>query len=696
MNALAISGLTIIITCFPLSLLILLRSERRSLHRLWAVFNIAVGVWGIGTCGVGLSRTAEASLWWWKVAHLGGIFLGVIFFHLVTRFCRLQRRALIIGAYLYAAIFSAVVIAGIAVSSPRLLFGSLYYNTTNPLHASLIAIWVAIVAMTHFDLIKALRSATGYTRQQIKYFLTGMAVGFTGGTTVLIPMFYVPIYPLGNFSIPLYCLIVTYAIVRYRLLDINLAITRTAVFIAVYACVLGLPLLGALVWEMQLEQLLGRRWWVWLWVGGVLLTSLAQYVNLYFQQRAEAWLQKEQRQYQSALQTMSQELIGFADVASLQGFVGKYVAEQMGLASAELLVHGNGLGTSHAVGDDIPGGLKEVLERWMTSPSRTEAYILVEELEAGRSDTELRAAVRPWMTHKGYALLMPGWLRGELVSCLVLGPKQTKEIFTPEDFEVLQALARQSSLVIKNIVFHEEAAKQRRLAQFGQLMNEITHEFGNVFTIIAGTLQLMVEQPQDPGKLKQSVTSLQEDIRRGQYLTKAAWTYQKKYATPVQAWPLAQVLQGVLTEAQHEQFAAADPQLTVITELPPELSVEGTANLHELLLNCLRCLGWACEHEPGTVTITASQAGDRIQLRLLLAGGTDLAAQTSFHPDSVAPQPGRHGGLYFFLASLIISDHGGRLAIEPQSGGKTLLLLELPRQQSQQVAVVAGAADSSG
>ena len=45
-----------------------------------------------------------------------------------------------------------------------------------------------------------------------------------------------------NISILLYLSIITYAIVRYRLLDIKVAVTRVGIFLFVYLFVLGLPL----------------------------------------------------------------------------------------------------------------------------------------------------------------------------------------------------------------------------------------------------------------------------------------------------------------------------------------------------------------------------------------------------------------------------------------------------------------------
>ena len=46
---------------------------------------------------------------------------------------------------------------------------------------------------------------------------------------------------LAAYAIPVGIIIITCAIVKYRLMDIKIAITRTGIFVAVYTFVLGIP-----------------------------------------------------------------------------------------------------------------------------------------------------------------------------------------------------------------------------------------------------------------------------------------------------------------------------------------------------------------------------------------------------------------------------------------------------------------------
>jgi len=74
------------------------------------------------------------------------------------------------------------------------------------------------------------RQAQGRKRKHLQFTFFAMATGFIGGTSVLAPMFGIQLYPYGNFSIPIYALIITYAILRHQLTDIRIVIKKSLIY----------------------------------------------------------------------------------------------------------------------------------------------------------------------------------------------------------------------------------------------------------------------------------------------------------------------------------------------------------------------------------------------------------------------------------------------------------------------------------
>ena len=69
-------------------------------------------------------------------------------------------------------------------------------------------------------------------RLQLKFWLLGLALALPLGLTNLLPSYGVPFYPLGNLGSAAWAGIVGYAIVRYRLMDIELVVTRALGFLS--------------------------------------------------------------------------------------------------------------------------------------------------------------------------------------------------------------------------------------------------------------------------------------------------------------------------------------------------------------------------------------------------------------------------------------------------------------------------------
>src|SRR3972149_10404240 len=230
MNLFALAGLSCGISCVILSVITLFFGKTR-LHRLLLFFNIVVAFWGFGSFLVGLASTEQKALFGWQIAHLGGFFIGPLFYNLVCVFSEIQRKKLLYFAYSQAIIFNLLNFGTkYLFVKTRFIFG-LYYNDVSPFLVLGILFYVFFVILSYYELLKLLPKTKGHKHMQTFYIIFGFMFGFIGGTSTFLPEFRIDlVYPFGNFGITLYCLIVSYAILRYRLMDINIVVKRTAVY----------------------------------------------------------------------------------------------------------------------------------------------------------------------------------------------------------------------------------------------------------------------------------------------------------------------------------------------------------------------------------------------------------------------------------------------------------------------------------
>ncbi|MFC1703563.1 ATP-binding protein [Candidatus Omnitrophota bacterium] len=237
LNPFTTSNLLIIAICFTL-MLILIKFGKTKLHRIWIFFNLAVFVWGLGAFLMATADNKEIAKLYWKFAITGATFIPILFYHTASIFCEIYKRKVIILAYFQGIIYCFLFFS---LFSERFigidyLFNSFYYpvwvqKIDGILFGMLyVSIWLFFVIFGHFELFKLHKKTFLQKRNQILYFFIGMIIGFSGGSLNFLTAFKTNFYPYGNFLIPIYCLIVSYAILRHHLMDINIAIKKSLVY----------------------------------------------------------------------------------------------------------------------------------------------------------------------------------------------------------------------------------------------------------------------------------------------------------------------------------------------------------------------------------------------------------------------------------------------------------------------------------
>ena len=123
------SGLALTFTCFCV-LVLILKFGRTTLHKVWALFNFAVGYWGIGMFLIGRAGSAEQSLFLWRYAHVGGIFISIFFYHTIYILGNFKSKFILVTAYILGSFFIFLAVINpdsIFMSKIRIMFDSIYY-----------------------------------------------------------------------------------------------------------------------------------------------------------------------------------------------------------------------------------------------------------------------------------------------------------------------------------------------------------------------------------------------------------------------------------------------------------------------------------------------------------------------------------------------------------------------------------------
>lgn len=222
MTLFGLSGILIGITSASLGVLVFAHNRNSPVNRVWALFAFAVAVWGFGGWAVSKAQSADDALIWWRVTHIGVILIPAVFTHFVHIFLAMPRRRAIYGAYLVSAAFLVANATPYFISHMRYVFGEFYYDSPpGILYASFVVFFFGLVAYNHYLLYRKYHEVSPEKQAQIRYFFLATAVGFAGGSTSFLPVFGIDIYPVLNFTVVLYPIIMAYAMLKHHLFEVK-------------------------------------------------------------------------------------------------------------------------------------------------------------------------------------------------------------------------------------------------------------------------------------------------------------------------------------------------------------------------------------------------------------------------------------------------------------------------------------------
>lgn len=203
---------------------------KKFLNKIWAIFNLSVAIWGLGAYQFSSTLDQEAVFFWLRLGHVGVTLIPVFFIHFVFELLEIKKKGVIFTAYVIGLTFFALNITDwlgmtkVFIVNLRYVFNSFYVDSPpGPTYSFFVAFFFVSVVYAHYCGLRFLMvSKDPIKRMQVKYFLLATALGFGGGGTAFLMVFKIDIYPLLHFTVSLYPVIMTYAIFKYRLMDIDL------------------------------------------------------------------------------------------------------------------------------------------------------------------------------------------------------------------------------------------------------------------------------------------------------------------------------------------------------------------------------------------------------------------------------------------------------------------------------------------
>jgi PAS domain S-box-containing protein len=464
----AIAGLFLVALIeLTLALLVWLRNPRRSVNRWFAAFATTLAVWGI-LVGIRRSLTDPVVVLGvvrvlWATAAL----VPVTFAHFAVVFPRpaARRPALVqvvtfLGLFMSGLSFSPWVVADV-----RLQDASYLQPVYGPAFRLLGAYMILCSAWALTHLWSKLGHTTGFARAQLHYVFLGAGLTATGALTlgVVVPLVTgssrLGVY--GPYFTLLWLGFTAHSIVRHRLMDVRVVISRSAAYAAGWLLTAALLVGG----EILLDALFPEANPTLSPFGAVLLGLAASALFLSFAPRmrrlADRYLYRPAYDTRALVREGSQAMGTFADPGRVATAMADLIDRALHLESLAILVR---IRERDAF---VPLVIEHVdaSVSWPPEPVSGESA-LVRELQDGTAPlVRDHVGVRPGAANPVAVLRdLRAWSAevavpvrdGRLMAIILIGPKLSGDSFFGDELDLLETLASELAIGLKNAQLYHE------------------------------------------------------------------------------------------------------------------------------------------------------------------------------------------------------------------------------------------------
>jgi signal transduction histidine kinase len=445
-----------------------------------------------------------------RICNIGYILIPVLFLHFILallKINKLKRRILYlaytVNFFMHILNFTELYIKDL---TPKLVFE--YYPLPGILYPLYVLMFFSYIGYAYYELLKGYMRSTGIERNQIRYVFVASTIGFSGGITVFLPVFNINVYPFGYLFFFLYSVVITYAIVKHRLMDITFVIKKGVTY-AYASLLLLIPLFLLVIYGQQVAfSSVSYPFSFFMLVVIVTAAYFFPRVKVRAEKTVEQIIFKNKYDYKKTISELSRAMVSILSTSDLCQEIITTTTEAMRVEKASIyildeekgfyeLYESMGLGEEKIVAHYHK---EDPFFRWV---EKYKEIFIKEELERSAAGDKDQAVIER-MDQMESEICIPLVTKQKLIGVINLGMKSGGGMYTHEDLDLLATLANQATIAVENARLYEDISRAKvqmqradRLASLGTLTAGLAHEIRNPLVAIKTFTQLLPERFDD-------------------------------------------------------------------------------------------------------------------------------------------------------------------------------------------------------
>ncbi|MFA7255345.1 MAG: ATP-binding protein [Candidatus Omnitrophota bacterium] len=730
-NGYSVPVLIVGVLMLLIGIFILLQNRCSRVNFSFFLIGICGFFWFLGIAGTYAARTPEIALFIYRTV----TFLGVALIAPCTHYFsatwlglfKKQKIAIRTGLFFGGAFYITGLFSPLSFPGVTHYFWG-FYPVYGPLNLYFLGFFFLVLVCAFTNFFSALfREPKGVRKTQIGLITIGFLVAFLGAFDYLPKFIFYPVLPLGFLAVFFWVLIVAYAIIRYKAMDIETVIHKTLMWLVTTAVAI-VPFAAFIYWTQSLRDP-ASAW-------GSMFYYLTVAITFYFyfrsiQPRLDQLFQRQRSNLMAIFTKFSQELVRLKSLRDLLQSFARMLRRQLYVRrlSVFLLDEKNGeyipaiakgLRNLKAIPKDHP---------FLTWLERKDAVVMGDlvgadpEVETFRSETEEFFRATQGM------VAVPLVLGSKLIGVVSLGRKANLKPYRPNEIQFLTQLkipvtiAFSNSMQFENISelytqvrgmseelkrwnvelekrvedrtrelvkTQDQLVQAEKLATLGTLAGGVAHEINNPLTAVLTNAQILRMSAREDDI--DSLSLIEEGAKRCQAIVQKLMKYARKTVeeTPHKDVDLRDVVKGTCALLGF-QFQQENIEVEMkLGAVPPVQGIAGELDqvLTNLLVNARDAIKSNASSK-GKITVETRKTDDAIEM-IVTDNGIGISKENQkkiFDPFFTTKDVGSGTGLGLAVSFGILKRHNATISVASAPGKGATFTVRFPAETSKKPGV---------
>lgn len=543
-----------------------------------------------------------------------------------------------------------------------------------------------VLNLTILEII--LRSSRGTTRWQVKYIIFGVGsilafFIYLSSKALLFSTLNIQILPATSAVTLISTSMMAFFIVRYRLLDVDIFVSRYVVYNSLAFLIVGLYLLsvGLMAQGIRYFKIPFNYFFTTLFIFLSILVLIILLFTASLRRRVQLLINrnfyKHKYEFRDKWMEAIEKISSRRSIEAIRSTLTEMISETMGARDIYLWLY-DPLTQAYITTQEIADCKRVDPKHPLLQQIRENAgpFLINRYKPDGQEANGLCGEINRLVTITGAVLCAPLAVGHEIIGFILQGEDMSGEPYREDDFELLKAITTQAAVQIKNIRLTQELMTAKEIDTFNKMSSFVMHDLKNLTNSLSLVNQNAKYNMDKPEFQKDAMQTIENTVSRMKGLI-------DKLASIPKELELRKVevdLKGLIENALKKVSMADGKRVAVISEINddiPSVNVDPDA-MEMVYINLLTNAYEAVEKE-GEVRILARLNGDNVSITISDNGvgmPKEFIENALFKPFKTTK--GKGFGIGLFQCKAIVEAHGGKIEVESREGKGTVFIVKLP------------------